>query len=559
MSLLDTASLVITPNGYKEGKLYSVVPSDGSGDLNVTRATTATRVNESGLVELVPYNLLSYSEQLDNAYWSKYQATITANNTSAPNGSLTADKITQTGTGSATFYITSFPLSGGIVTLSCYYKKGTNNKSVLELNRTTQSFSAEFNLDTEVITATGNYVSTNMEDVGNGWFRCSVVSNQTAGTVDYFAFGNIGSNGTTLYAWGVQLNEGTIKDYQKTETRLNIPRLDYSNGTCPSILVEPQRTNLFLRSQEFENASWVKQNTILNANSIISPDGTQNAEKFIASNTSSLHAMFNLTATLSGLYTISIYAKKGEYDYIVLHEQFSGTFFGHFNLNTGVVMSGTGAKIESVGNGWYRCMVSFNALGVFNIPSFSPSNAFGDINYTGDGTSGIYIWGAQLEAGSYATSYIPTTSASVTRNADVISKTGIGSLIGQTEGTLFLDFYYNGLADNHMIINDSSFTSYIYFNSQNANQIWGQIQSVGIQFNTSATAGRYKCALAYKSGSSVMYVNGVQVGTSSTTFTLSGSISILDFTLSTPKNNINTSALWKTRLTNTQLAQLTTI
>ena len=69
MSLLDTASLIVTPNGYKEGKLYSVIPSDGSGDLSVTRATTATRVNSQGLVELVPYNLLQYSEDFSNAYW----------------------------------------------------------------------------------------------------------------------------------------------------------------------------------------------------------------------------------------------------------------------------------------------------------------------------------------------------------------------------------------------------------------------------------------------------------------------------------------------------------
>lgn len=402
MSLLDTASLVITPNGTKAGTLYSVVPSSGAGDMTVTRATTATRVNSAGLIE-------------------------------------------------------------------------------------------------------------------------SVAS--------------------------------------------NVPRLDYSNGTCPSILVEPQRTNLFLRSQEFENASWVKQNTILNANSIISPDGTQNAEKFIASNTSSLHAMFNLTATLSGLYTISIYAKKGEYDYIVLHEQFSGTFFGHFNLNTGVVMSGTGAKIESVGNGWYRCMVSFNALGVFNIPSFSPSNAFGDINYTGDGTSGIYIWGAQLEAGSYATSYIPTTSASVTRNADVISKTGISSLIGQTSGTVFLDINIDSsFAQDDMRfldISDGSSANWYFIGTNNTNEFRFYFKAGGsvISTLTPFTSGRNKMAFAYANNDYVIYINGVQIY--STTTATVGSTSELNlgkgFSGSSFKQFTNSVALWKTRLTNTQLAQLTTI
>ena len=94
MSLLDTASLIVTPNGYKEGTLYSVIPSDGSGDMSVVRATTATRVNSAGLVELVPYNLLQYSEQIDNADWLKSNSPIiTTNIAIAPNGTMTADGI----------------------------------------------------------------------------------------------------------------------------------------------------------------------------------------------------------------------------------------------------------------------------------------------------------------------------------------------------------------------------------------------------------------------------------------------------------------------------------
>jgi hypothetical protein len=96
MSLFDSASLVVTPNGYKEDKLYSIKPTDGSGDLVVTRATIATRVNSAGLVELVPYNLVTYSEQFDNADWSVQDATITPNSTTAPNGTLTADTFTRT-------------------------------------------------------------------------------------------------------------------------------------------------------------------------------------------------------------------------------------------------------------------------------------------------------------------------------------------------------------------------------------------------------------------------------------------------------------------------------
>ena len=95
MSLLEQASLIVTPNGFKESKLYSVIPSDGSGDMTVVRATTATRVNENGLIEVTPYNLFTYSEQFDNASWVKERITITTNATTAPNGTLTADKIVE--------------------------------------------------------------------------------------------------------------------------------------------------------------------------------------------------------------------------------------------------------------------------------------------------------------------------------------------------------------------------------------------------------------------------------------------------------------------------------
>ena len=98
MTLLSEASFLVTPNGYKEDKLYAAIPTNGNGDITVTRATTATRVNEAGLIELVPYNLLSRSEEFDNASWSKASfivtiPVVTANQIIAPNGTNTADKI----------------------------------------------------------------------------------------------------------------------------------------------------------------------------------------------------------------------------------------------------------------------------------------------------------------------------------------------------------------------------------------------------------------------------------------------------------------------------------
>jgi len=265
MSLLDTASLVVTPNGYKAGTLYSVIPSDGSGDMTVTRATTATRVNSAGLIESV------------------------AN---------------------------------------------------------------------------------------------------------------------------------------------NVPRLDYSNGTCPSILVEPQITNLSLYSEQFNNAYWNKNQVSILANDIASPDGATTADKLVEDSTNDLHYINIPQSTVSsGTNTISVYAKADGRNWIWLYlfDGVLGSLFAYFNVSNGTigtVTSGLTANIESVGSGWYRCSITRTQANAGN-GGFGLASADNTISYLGNGTSGVYIWGAQLEVGSYATSYIPTTSASVTRNADVINKTGI--------------------------------------------------------------------------------------------------------------------------------------
>jgi hypothetical protein len=560
MSLLDTASLIVTPNGVKEGKLYSVIPSDGSGDLSVTRATTATRVNSAGLVELVPYNQFNYSQKFDNAYWIKSSSNVTADNTTAPDGTTTADKMTITGAFGAV-YASSIPLEG-THTISCFFKKGDASSVYINTNGTSGNIFGSLNLDTLATSSVGGAI-VNVENAGNGWYRLSITASFT-GTTSYIAFGILSaSTNLFTYLWGAQLVQGsTAKPYQKTETRLNIPRLDYSNGTCPSLLVEPQRTNRVLYSSSFDNAAWgLTGGVTITANNTTAPSGVQDADRYIES--TNANYAYEFVTDLSGTFTASLYVKKASSSTIgfgLVAGGFSGGMSVKFNFDTQTFstpinhgnFSSITASYEALDNGWYRLILTGTTATAtpyyFVIGSLQESYA-----------ANTYIWGAQLEAGNYPTSYIPTQGASVTRNADVISKTGISSLIGQTEGTLFLDFYYDGSSNNHMIIRDSGYSSYIYFNSPSANQLYGQIQTINIQFSMSATAGRYKCALAYKSGSSAMYVNGTQIGTSATTFTLSGSMSIIDFTLTTPNNAINAAALWKQRLTNTQLQQLTTI
>jgi hypothetical protein len=261
MSLLDTASLIVTPNGYKEGKLYSVIPSDGSGDMSVVRATTATRVNSAGLVELVPYNLLQYSEQFDNAAWSKTAISVSANSATAPNGMNTADTLSNTSASAIILQTSPSVNTSTVVTHSVYLKRTNNDWVVVAIARNGATTYGElyvwFNIATGAVGSNlpdgaAVLVDADIEDAGNGWYRCSVTG-YVPNAVSYVAFmfftdANSSFNrvaSQSVYAWGSQLVEGSVaKDYQKTETRLNIPRLDYSNGTCPSLLVEPQRTNL---------------------------------------------------------------------------------------------------------------------------------------------------------------------------------------------------------------------------------------------------------------------------------------------------------------------------
>ena len=191
------------------------------------------------------------------------------------------------------------------------------------------------------------------------------------------------------------------------------------------------------------------------------------------------------------------------------------------------------------------------------------------VSYTGNGTSGAYFWGAQLEVGAYATSYIPTLGAAVTRGADAASKTGISSLIGQTEGTVFLEFKRVPKGVNYQAVvtlqgASSAYLIEMYFGS--ANTLVAGVYNSGSQFEAATSAlseGTYKAALAYKTNDFAFYVNGVQISTdNSGTVPALSTYNLGDFNYSAGQpqaDGINQALLFKTRLTNAQLAELTTI
>ena len=245
-------------------------------------------------------------------------------------------------------------------------------------------------------------------------------------------------------------------------------------------------------------------------------------------------------------------------------------------------MSGGTSTITAAANGFYRLTFSFTCGNTiserlnYSLITSSTSTAFQ--SYLGDSSKGIIIYGAQLEEGSYATSYIPTTSASVTRNADVISKTGISSLIGQTEGTIFVEEVYDanvsnngGVDDTLVSLSDGTTNNLIsifhYGGGTGSRKVRFFIRLSGatqVFIDSSAlNSGTYKIALAYKNNDVVAYINGVQIGTdTSASIPATSAITLVDpVTLLAASKTVNFKnvSLWKTRLSNSELTTLTTI
>jgi hypothetical protein len=581
--LLNKASLVLIPSGYKEDTVYSVVPSDGSGDLSFTRASNGTRVNSAGLVEVCPWNLLQYSEDFTNGYWNKGAASITANATTAPNGTTTADKFDEIATNDTHQLYNTFTGNTGVSTLFVYAKKAERSGLQITSDQATDP-SAIFNLDTGVVYSSENCTAF-IESVGNGWYKCGITytidqitSYPVFRTTD--ASFNVVYSGTASYGifiWGAQLNIGsTAKPYFPTTDRLNVPRLTYQNGGggCPSLLLEKQSTNIVLQSEDFSSTSWAKQNgSTVTANSVISPDGTQNADTLNVS-TTAYSSLYNTSpySALTAIYTQSIYAKKGTKNWFYILDLGGSGAVAWFNLDTGVVgtvSSGYTATMQSAGNGWYRCILTENSNRLPLYLQFGASDSNNSFTPSSSGT--VYVWGAQLEASSYPTSYIPTTSASATRVADACFKTGISSLIGQTEGVLFLD--YNKIDANSTTffsvansIGSGAYLNSFYFLDIPNNTLVcdGYNGSAQFSFNYGGPlpVGRHKIALAYKANDFAWYVDGVLKGTDT-----NGSVPPLsaiefngvDGTSNNFMNSTNQVCLFKTRLTNAELASLTTI
>jgi hypothetical protein len=306
----------------------------------------------------------------------------------------------------------------------------------------------------------------------------------------------------------------------------NIPRLDYTNGSCPSWLLEPQRTNLLLRSEEFDNASWTKVRTTITSNSTAAPDGAISADSISCNETSNSGCFIRQTTVLATERTTSIFVKPNTAEYFQIHRDFgSGVVF---DLSNGTIKQSAGATgtITAYPNGWYRCTATFNVSG---LSLFIIGNASMTVTtWTSTINQSLFIWGAQLEAGSNATSYIPTSGSALTRLADAPTLTGASALIGQQEGTIVFD-YVAGAAtsDDLCVLNAYVVTNNVYLLTTPNLRLIIYHNSLNLSINSSLNIvanTRYRIVARYKSGDTKIWVNGVLVATNTTAFTFSGAL-----------------------------------
>jgi uncharacterized membrane protein len=522
------------------------------------------------------------SETFDNVAWVKTtdgQVTISANATTAPNGTSTADKMIASANAGFHCVAQTQSLVAGVFTISIYAK--ASEYTFLQIFDSLTTDFANFNLTTGAVATVDTYTAT-MENVGNGWYRCTATKTTPSGNF-VFRYGIVTTGTATrgesftgngvngLFVWGAQINIGsTAKPYFPTTDRLNVPRLTYQNGGggCPSLLLEPQRTNLAEYSNALSTAPNVVDASTTTANVYVSPDGTQNAMRFTETTVNDRHGFYQYTTVTAQTYTASIFTKQTGRRYISFLSDVKGVAdAAYFDLQTKTainVSSGYSCSVEDFGNGWLRLIVTFTASAGFRYVIWGGSPDGSSTYYAGNTSISQTFYGYQLEAGSYATSYIPTTSSSATRVADACFKTGISSLIGQTEGVIFLDYDRNnseGYAD--IFLSDGSYSNIAYWDNANKNFYFiVSGYSTKALNDSSIGIGRYKIAVAYKSGDYVLYVNGVQKATDTTTGVPPMSQIGLSTEQTIPRgqgNPINQVALFKTRLTNAELASLTTI
>ena len=377
---------------------------------------------------------------------------------------------------------------------------------------------------------------------------------------------------------------GAVTNISLVEVQGDRPRLSYdiTNGVVedkPHLLLEPSATNLIKFSEDFTQAEWTKNNTSINSNNIIAPDGTLTADKLIENTSNAQHTIYDNVAWTTGQdYSFSVFAKKGERNILAIvfpYTAFGAWKYASFNLDTGATItvdSGVTASIESLPNGWYRCIATATTNATTSADMAIKMQTVGSSqgeSYQGDGSSGFYIWGAMLEQQSYATSYIPTAGTTITRAAETCnnSKPSVNS----TEGVLYCEIAAlvdgSNKGNRGIAISDGTSSQRVLMRFNNAEGVIQVFTTVGttqgnMSHNVGDTKDYHKVAMKYKENDFSMFVDGTKVNTDTTgSVSSAGTLNVINFDEGFGSNDfygkVKGLAVYNEALSESQLMQLT--
>ena len=345
--------------------------------------------------------------------------------------------------------------------------------------------------------------------------------------------------------------------------------MDYTDSSCPALLLEPQRTNLIESSEFFDDGGYGFTNLNREAYSTISPEGVQNAYKLIPNTTNGVHLMTNTTSN-NAVY--SVFAKQGGYKRFRFNSGSSGDGFASYDLNLGQVVGSGGtyyidSGIVDYGNGWYRCYLVLGATAGLTTTMAIEDNS-GSVAFIGDGTSGIYVYGMQAEAGSYATSYIPTYGSSVTRVGETCGNAGNASTFNSTEGVLYaeIEALDNTGGLRLMQLSDGSNNNRVslYYDG-NSQAIYSNVvinNSANPLIHSITITDYIKVAVTWRENYFSLWVNGTEVSsdTNGSTFP-ANTLNVFNLSLNGIYpflGNVKQIITFNTTLNNQELATLTT-
>lgn len=558
-----------------------------NGLLTYTSPSPKMVYGTDGVLRYARHNLLPYSEQFDNAAWTPYASSVSSNATIAPNGTTTADKLVEDVSLAYHFVYAAAATVATHSTVSVYLKAGERTWGWLYISSAAEAV-AYFNLSAGTIgTVSGTLSpSATITNVGGGWYRCSITarisSSVSCGVGVATSNGGIsytGNGSSGIYVWGAQRNLGSVVlDYLATTSaaKYDLP-IDYHPTTHAAlgVLIEEQRTNLLTYSQEFDNAVWSKSSATIAANDAVAPDGTTTADKLKPDAAATNGRVIQtFTGAIGTTYTLSIYAAADEFSNLRLYfdDGATNTASVSYNLTTGAITTAlaiTGGNWTSaattytdVGDGWRRVTLTFTATAV------APTRMAYWCRDTGDGASGIHVWGAQLEAGAFATSYIQTGSAQVTRAVDQVSLATSAFNFVDATGTCVveLDTNFDGAAYARDIVRFTDGSNdyvrpYAYPSRAGLSIVDSSVAQCDISVGSGrATGVPFSLACAWADNDMAAVVNGGTVGVD-TSGTMPTGMTTVRIGFSAANTNVLSGHIkrftyWNTRKSNAELQVL---